>query len=141
MQQFLNLPPVEKGDCEELEKRIDIFYKTCTEENIFPTVELLSCALCVSRQTVWHWSNENTKFGRMVLQAKNLVNAAMTQSALNGKTAFPFVIWLQKNGFGYKESTELEIKNTEDEKNLLEAKDLFGLLDDIKNYDGGNDEQ
>lgn len=115
MQSFFDLPPIKKGDCEGLQERLDNFFSECSTKQMIPSVELLSCALGVSRQTIWQWENSNDKeFARLIIQAKNIINALMVQGALTGNQNFAYTIWLQKNNYGYKENMEIDVKKDDD---------------------------
>lgn len=118
MRRFLNLTPVKRDDCVELDKRLNALFKTCAEYQMIPSVELMSCALSVTRQCIWQWEQEDTPFGNQVRQAKALINTLLTDGALGGDTNFAYVIWLQKNNYGYKENELPTIANDENKITL-----------------------
>ena len=97
------------NDPEKVEQRIKWFFKFCADRDQRPTVELLATALNTSRQTIWGWEQRGGRLGNAVSQAKRIINALLTEWGAEGKMNPIYVIWSQKNNFGYRDSVSVEM--------------------------------
>jgi hypothetical protein len=101
------MPPCRKSDPDMITQRIDEYFRLCTEYAVQPSVEGLTVAVGVSRETLWNWQQDKTsEAGRLVDSAKNLINAMLTDATMNGKVNCVFTIWMQKNNFKYADSPQ-----------------------------------
>ena len=66
-------------------------------------------ALGTTRQNLWLWEQSDSEIGEIIGRAKTLINAMLTDFAMNSKISPVFGIWLQKNHFGYSETKQIEI--------------------------------
>ncbi len=126
--EFRRLPPVSKNDVTELNRRLDSYFKACSDSGILPTVESMCLMLGVSRQGVWKWQQDSSEAGKIVGRAKEVINSVLSTSAISGKVNPIYVIWLQKNHFSYSDTKTLEIANIT-EKKVLTADQLPKLGD------------
>lgn len=111
MDNMRKLPPVTKKEPEIVKERLDYFFRYCADHGVKPSVEGMSLALGVSRQSLWEWeSDTQSKAGQLVARAKELINSLLTTWTMNGKINAVYAIWLQKNNSGYSDSKVLEIK-------------------------------
>lgn len=114
--EIMKIPPCRKSDPEGVRERISKMFQYCEENNRRPTVELLSAFIGVSRMSLWKWQQDETsEAGKLIEQAKALINAFLTELALTGNAPYPYVIWSQKNNEGYKEVVEILPGNKESE--------------------------
>lgn len=132
--EFRRLPPVSKNDVPELNRRLDSYFKACSDSGILPTVESMCLMLGVSRQGVWKWQQDTSKAGEIIGRAKEVINSVLSTSAVSGKVNPIYVIWLQKNHFSYSDTQTLEIANVT-EKRVLTASELPKLGNKSKQND------
>lgn len=116
------LPPVSKREPDQVEERLNYYFKYCTDNGIKCSVEGMTLALGISRQSIWDWENDTeSRSGQLVRRAKELINSLLTQWTMDGKMNCVYSIWLQKNHFQYSDTKVLEIKpHTEREHISLE---------------------
>lgn len=106
--EIMDLPPCRKCDPEGIKERIGMMFKYCEENDRRPTVELLSVFVGVSRTTLWQWGqDENSEAGRIIERAKAAINAIITEIGFSGAAPYQYVIWNQKNNYGYRDVVEL----------------------------------
>lgn len=131
LDELRKLPPVRKRDPAGVRERLDFYFETCQERGLKPTVESMVLALGITRQAAWEWQQEGSEAGRLIERAKALINALLTQYAMDGKVAFPYVIWSQKNNFQYCDKVEVTAVPGKEEletQNLLDKLDSEGLV-------------
>ena len=115
---FRRLPPVRKNDIEEINQRLDNYFKICADAGIVPTVEAMELVLGVSRQAMWKWQQQGCEAGEIVSRAKTIINAMLTTATMAGKCNPVYSICLQKNNFGYSDAQVLQLENITDKKTL-----------------------
>lgn len=108
---IMNLPPCKKSNPEGIRQRLNEMMEFCSTEGVKPTVELMTAYLGVSRVTLLKWQHEECEAGQIVETAKGIINAMMTEWAMRGEVAFPFIIWNQKNNYGYSENVNITAIN------------------------------
>lgn len=119
MDALRKLPPVKKQEPEKVKERLDYYFKYCAENGVKPSVEALSLACGVSRQSLWEWEHDTqSESGRLVARAKELINSLLTSWTLSGKINAVYTIWLQKNNSGYSDTKTLEIKPQTEPRNV-----------------------
>ncbi|MGN0340150.1 MAG: terminase small subunit [Lachnospira sp.] len=118
---FRRLPPVRKDDVPEINQRLDDYFKICSDNAIIPTVEGMTIALGVSRQSLWKWENTDYEAGAIINRAKATINAMLTSATIQGKVNPVYSIWLQKNNFQYSDTQTLQVENITDKKPLTAA--------------------
>lgn len=95
----------------EVEQRIDEYFKFCQRTGNRPGIESLCLALHISRTTLFHWNagigcSEERK--EMINQAKSFIAAFLEQSMTRGKISPPSGIFLMKNWLNYKDTISFE---------------------------------
>lgn len=99
--QMRKLEPCRKNDPAAIRKRLDDYFCTCSECGMPPAVESMALALGVTRKTLWAWEQEGGEAGELISRAKALINGYLTTAALSGKANPVYIIWMQKNNYGY----------------------------------------
>lgn len=96
---------------EELENRIDEYFKFCQRTGNRPGVETLCFALHISRTTLFNW-NAGLGCGEyrqeLISRAKGFIAAFMEQAMTRGKISPPSGIFLMKNWLNYKDTISFE---------------------------------
>lgn len=128
---FRQLPPVSKNDVQELNRRLDGYFKACSDNGVLPTVESMCLTCGVSRQALWKWQQDGSEAGKIIERAKEVINAILATSAICGKVNPVYAIWLQKNHFAYSDTQTLEIANVTERK-ILPADAVLPRLDKWK---------
>lgn len=96
---------------EELEQRIEDYFRFCEQSSIRPGIESLALSLHVSRKTLFRWGNGldcSKRRSEAIQSAKAFVAAYIEQALLGGKISPPSGIFLAKNWLGYKDAISLE---------------------------------
>lgn len=96
---------------EELENRIDEYFKFCQRTGNRPGIETLCFALHISRTTLFNWNaglgcSEHRK--ELINRAKGFIAAFMEQAMTRGKISPPSGIFLMKNWLNYKDTISFE---------------------------------
>ncbi|MGN0496201.1 MAG: terminase small subunit [Lachnospiraceae bacterium] len=115
---FRKLPPVHKDDVKEINQRLEVYFRACSDSGILPTVESMGLILGVSRQSMWKWQQQECEAGQVISRAKELINAMIATATMQGRTNPVYAIWMQKNHFNYSDTQTLEIANVTDKKPL-----------------------
>lgn len=118
---FRRLPPVHKEDVEEINKRLDDYFKMCSDNAIIPTVEAMELVLGVSRQSLWKWQQSECEAGEIIGRAKAIINTMIATATMSGKCNPVYSIWLQKNHFNYSDTQTLQLENITETKTLSAA--------------------
>lgn len=118
---FRTLPKAITDD--QVEERINYFFRWCAEHQARPGIELLALCLGYSRQTLFHWSrgvgcSERRKM--LIQDARQALSAFLEVAGMEGKINPVTLIFWQKANYNYVESTVLEVRRPEDEA-LLQA--------------------
>ena len=95
---------------EEVEQRIDEYFKLCERSSIRPGVESLGLALSVSRTALWNWEHGvdcSPHRQQLIIKAKAFITAFLEQAMLNNKVYPGSAIFMLKNWAGYKDSVEI----------------------------------
>lgn len=99
----------------ELQSRIDDYFRFCSRTGFRPALESLSLSLGVSRVTFWQWRNgsRGEDWAEICESAAQMIitflEACMMQGKLNPVTS----IFLLKNIAGYSDAQTLEIKRND----------------------------
>lgn len=96
-------------DPDKVGARVDWFFSQCATYGVRPTVAGLAAALNTSRQTLWVWQQKGGKLGEIIDQAKRVLNALLEDWGVNGKINPIVLVWAQKNHFGYKDATTIQV--------------------------------
>ena len=134
---LLTYAPIDcKIECGEVvEARCYDYLETCMRNEMKPTLAGLALAIGIGRQCLLDYINGNTpipKENRAILQRYNtLLNSLMEDYMMNGKVNPVTGLFLSKNNFGYKDTQEFVVNNSNQEETppetLIEEANL--LLD------------
>lgn len=117
---------------EELENRIEEYYKYCEEKEKPLTMGGLALFLGVARQTIINYNNKE-EYGHIIDKARSRVEAEMEEKMLTGKLTTTGCIFSFKNNFGWSDRTEIVDEKLERAKNEEEHVDLSGVsLEELK---------
>ena len=95
---------------DEVEQRIDEYFRFCEQSSIRPGIESLGLALSVSRTALWNWEHGidcSPRRQHLIVKAKSFVTAYLEQAMLNNKIYPGGAIFCLKNWAGYKDSVEI----------------------------------
>lgn len=94
---------------DEVEQRIDEYFRFCEQSSIRPGVESLGLALSVSRTAIWNWEHGidcSMRRQEIIIKAKSYITAYIEQCMLNNKMYPGSAIFMLKNWAGYKDTVE-----------------------------------
>ncbi len=100
---------------QEVEERIDEYFKFCQKSGIRPGIESLCLALHISRTTLFNWNlgiNCSQKRRETIGLAKSFIAAFLEQCMAQGKISPPTGIFLMKNWLSYKDTISFEDSTT-----------------------------
>ena len=127
---FYTLAPVNLNSTIEVKGRIDWYFLYCAKHEVRPSVSSLCLALKVNRSTFMSWVAGK---GRPYLQeiaagAHALIQAVWEDLLADGKINPVTGIFLGKNDFGYKDSSEVKVEVAPERKTreqlIAESKQL-----------------
>lgn len=94
---------------QECAERLEWYFQLCRERGQIPTVEDMSLALGVARQTVWDW--EQGELGRtrsdLIKKAKQILAGIDAKLVVQRKIPETTYIFRAKNFFGMKDQQEV----------------------------------
>lgn len=96
---------------EEVESRIDEYFRFCENSSLRPGVESLAVALSTTRATLWNWSKGvgcSSRRQELISKAKSFITAYIEQSLLSSRIFPATGIFLLKNWANYKDSVSVE---------------------------------
>ena len=111
---FWNLPKLDFTDIPAVQKRIDMYFQMCFEEDMKPGVAGLAYSLGVNRRTLWEWKTggrrESTpELADTIKKAYAFLELLWEQYMQNGKISPPNGIFLGKNNFDYRDETQVVV--------------------------------
>lgn len=112
---------------DEVEQRIDEYFRFCEQSSIRPGVESLGLALSVSRTAIWNWEhgiNCSVRRKELIIKAKSFIIAYIEQCMLNNKMYPGSAIFMLKNWGGYKDMIEVETADTSSQQPEQIAADI-----------------
>lgn len=129
-------PKLKYKNAEELQKKIDAYFKRCKKSGEHLTVTGLALACDMTRQQLIEYADRSEEFSDAIKMAKMQVESYIEQR-LFGPNATGCIFNL-KNNFGWKDKTETEILahvkdissepiEEDSDKWLKKAKDTVGL--------------
>lgn len=100
---------------EELQTRIDDYFKFCADSGYRPAIESLSLSLGISRVTFWQWRNgsRGDEWQEICESAAQMIITFLEQCMMCGKINPASSIFLLKNIAGYSDSQILEFKRSD----------------------------
>lgn len=121
---IIELPPCTKNNPDLIRQRVAEMFRYCEAEGRKPTNEMLVTFLGVSRMCIWKWQqDESSEAGRLITQAKNLINVLLTEWGLENKVPFQMTLWLQKNWYGYRDVSDINISTSKNIEEELPSRD------------------
>lgn len=112
---FFWATPVDLQDPEakELKERIDLYRQTCLDLGLVPTFSDLAVALARSRVLLIQYRDGIVKCPKEVsdtLKRTSIwMEGALSQVGFNNPMYSTYVIWLQKNYFGYRDQIDVNV--------------------------------
>lgn len=143
--EFMRLPKLNFDNIPAVQSRVDYYFTRCSQEDMKPGVAGLAHALGVDRRTLWEWKNGNRRGNNLELceiikQAYSLMEVMWEDYMQNGKISPPNGIFLGKNNFGYKDTSEVVVHATNpygnDNPDDVRTKYLDGMPTDTIPTDG-----
>lgn len=133
---LFSLPKINPNDPAALSERIRLYFNSCAETNLSPSVAGFSLSLGIDRRTLWTWmagTVETVKNQESLVLLKNAYNfiTAQYEDLMNNSKINPVAgIFLMKNNMGYKDQTDHVIEarqeQTATEDDLTARADLLG---------------
>lgn len=96
---------------EQMEERVDDYFRFCEQRGMRPGVESLCLALHITRTTLFYWSKGqgcSRKRQEITQRAKMFITAFLEQAVVTGRISPPSGIFLLKNWASYKDTLSLE---------------------------------
>lgn len=106
------LPDINTNNPAQVRKRIQDFFKICTEENELPSYKGLAIALGVDSGTLKEWLEKGEKGSEItgiLARAIDMITNMIEQLASKGKIPAAFSRFLLMANFGYKENAEMNV--------------------------------
>ena len=122
---------------DEVQQRIDYYFRLCAEREFRPGIESMSAALGISRKTLYAWrkgkgcSEYRTE---IVNRAVSLCHGFLEQAILRGKINPASGIFFLKNWAGYKDTVSFEEVTQPDEVSTYDKNKMIeslGIRDDL----------
>ena len=124
---------------DEVEQRIDEYFKFCEQSSIRPGVESLGLALSVSRTAIWNWEHGidcSARRQELIVKAKAFITAYLEQAMLSNKVYPGSAIFMLKNWAGYKDSVEITTEqNTGAQAPALSQEEIHQIAEQAKHED------
>ena len=118
--QLYALPKIDTNDPDAVNRRTNLYFKKCAENDMKPSVAGYALALKVNRSTLYRWvagiDHKNPKVVEILTDAYVLLNAQMEDYMLTNKVNAVAGIFLMKNNMGYRDQTEYVVQNNAPEK-------------------------
>ena len=116
--------PLKFKSVEELQTKIDAYFKDCDETGRPYTMSGLALALETDRALLCRYENRD-EFYNTIKNAKRKVESQFEERAINGQYNPTITIFLMKNNFGYVDRTEQEVVVQEKSKAEKLSESLF----------------
>lgn len=121
---------------DDLEKRINEYFKICVNSGVRPGIESLALALSVTRITIWKWSNGegcSSRRQEMICMARQVISAYLEQSMMAGQLNPVSAIFLLKNWANYSDSVQIEqVSSKPGREPTKTAEELLSLETEIE---------
>lgn len=113
-----NMPPIDISDVNQVNERLEWYFRHCAEDDMKPTVTGFCNSLGISRVTLINWKNgiyRSDSHQAVILKAYGLLEELWEHYMQNGKMNPVSAIFLAKNNFGYKDQQDVVVTpNTKD---------------------------
>lgn len=114
-----NWPPVDMKKPENVLERVTLYFQTCADDDMKPSVAGLALAFGIERNTLWKWMNGvqsdyiPSESRNMLKKAYQILNVQMENYMQNGKINPVAGIFLMKNNMGYQDKQEVVLTPTQ----------------------------
>lgn len=114
-----NWPPVDMKKPENVLERVTLYFQTCADDDMKPSVAGLALAFGIDRRTLWKWINGiqsdfvAAESRDALKKAYQILNAQMENYMQNGKINPVAGIFLMKNNMGYQDKQEVVLTPTQ----------------------------
>lgn len=122
------------GKCktdDEVQQRLDYYFRLCAEREFRPGVESMSAALGISRKTLYAWRQGvgcSEYRQEIVNRAVSLCHGFLEQAILRGKINPASGIFFLKNWASYKDTISFEEIPTDNTKKVVDQSELAKRL-------------
>lgn len=124
---------------DEVEQRIDEYFRFCEQSSVRPGVESLGLALSVSRTAIWNWEHGidcSARRQELIIKAKSFITAYIEQCMLSNKMFPGSAIFMLKNWAGYKDTVELTTEqNTGAQTPALSQEEIHQIAEQATEID------
>ena len=124
---------------DEVEQRIDEYFRFCEQSSIRPGVESLGLALSVSRTAIWNWEHGidcSMRRQQLIVKAKAFIVSYIEQCMLNNKMYPGSAIFMLKNWANYKDTVELTTEqNTGAQAPVLSQEEIHQIAEQARQED------
>lgn len=107
-----NLPPIDISDPEQVQERIGMYFKFCSENDRRPQIVGMCNWLGISRDTLNKWVNGEVRSAThtdIIKKAYAFMEEMWTDYMTYGKISPPTAIFLAKNWYGYKDVADVVV--------------------------------
>lgn len=114
-----NWPPVDMKKPENVLERVTLYFQTCADDDMKPSVAGLALAFGIDRRTLWKWINGiqsdfvAAESRDALKKAYQILNVQMENYMQNGKINPVAGIFLMKNNMGYQDKQEVVLTPTQ----------------------------
>lgn len=114
-----NWPQVNMKKPEDVLERVTLYFQTCADDDMKPSVAGLALAFGIERNTLWKWINGvqsdyiPSESRNMLKKAYQILNVQMENYMQNGKINPVAGIFLMKNNMGYQDKQEVVLTPTQ----------------------------
>ncbi len=108
---------LQEQDAASLKQRLREYQEACYTLNIIPTLSDMAVAMSIPRQTLQAYRDGIVKCPREVREtlkrASRWMEAVLAQVGFNNAMYSTYIIWLQKNYFGFKDNIEINVSQNQ----------------------------
>lgn len=119
---------------EECLNEVEDYFKLCYECNIIPTISSLSLYLGLNRETLYNYAN-NPKiydYSNILKLAINTCQSYQETAVLDGSIPSVPFIFLSKNYFGLKDTTDISFNNNNQNDNTVNNNTMQTIKEQIE---------
>lgn len=111
---IMNWPKIDTNDAEQVNARIEQYFRFCIDNDIKPDMSGLALSLGTSRMTLWRWengveSNKPQEVRYAIKKGREINELLLVQMMNNGKINPIPALFLLKNNHQYKDQTDVVV--------------------------------
>lgn len=109
---IMKLPPIDTSNPKEVERRIDLYFEICAQDDMKPTVKGFCNALRITKATLWNWKVGNFRAGtheEIIVRAYSVLEALWENYMMHGKINPMTGVFLGVNNFGYQDVKQVNV--------------------------------